>query len=167
MLKRLAVALFALCLAGPAFAQTVSCPGPTGGNCVPVVQMPTAAGQAGFPGNATPITISATGSTGAISATLPAAAAKFTYICGFNYQGSDATAAVVGNIAVTGTITATMNFGYAALALGATVPQPPPVIQNFSPCVPSSAVNTAIVVTPPTLGAGATLATVSAWGYQQ
>lgn len=115
----------------------------------------------------TPITASATGSTGAISATLAAATAKTTYICGFSYQGSDATAAVAANIAVTGTVSGTMNFGYVALAAGAAVPQPPPITQNFNPCVPSSAVNTAIVVTPPTLGAGATLATVSAWGYQQ
>lgn len=172
MLSRLsrrltAAAILFFAAAFPCAAQTIGCTGPTGSNCIPVVQMQTAAGQAGYPGNSTPITASATGSTGAIAATLTGAAAKTTYLCGFNYQGSDATAAVVGNIAVTGTITGTMNFGYAALALGATVPQPPPNAQVFTPCIPSSAVNTSIVVTPPTLGAGATIATVSAWGYLQ
>jgi hypothetical protein len=119
-----------------------------------------------YPQGATPITASATGSTGAISATLAAAAGKSTYICGFSYQGSDATAAVAANIAITGTITGTMNFGFVALAAGAAVPQPGPTTVPFAPCVQSSAVNTAIVVTPPTLGTGATIATVSAWGYQ-
>jgi hypothetical protein len=136
----------------------------TAGKAVPCATA--VAGTAGFPNGATPVTASGTGSTGAISATLAAAAGKNTYICGFSYQGSDATAAVAGNIAITGTVTGTMNVGYVALAAGATVPQPGPIIIPFSPCVPSSAVNTAIVVTPPTLGAGATIATVSAWGYQ-
>jgi hypothetical protein len=153
-------------LAGDAHAQGVPCVGPNQGNCVAVVQVEPAAGLAGYPANATPVTGSGTGSTGAVSASLPAASGKFTYICGFAYQGSDATAAVAGNIAVSGTVTGTMNFGYVALAAGTTVPQPPPAVVEFSPCVPSSAVNTAVTVTPPTLGTGATLATVSAWGYQ-
>jgi hypothetical protein len=139
-------------------------------NAANVLPSPVTVGP--FPSNtatgaaATPITASATGSTGAISATLAAAAGKFTYLCGFNYQGSQTTAAVSANIVVTGTVTATMNFGFVNLVTGAASPQPPPVIQNFTPCVPSSAVNTPIVVTPPTLGAGATLATVSVWGFQ-
>lgn len=162
----LAALVWAAIFVTAASAQTIGCTGPTGGNCVPVVQVQAASGGAGFPANSTPITASGTGSTGAISATLAASANKFTYICGFSYQGSDAAAAVAGNVAVSGTISGTMNFGYVSLASGATVPQPPPTTVTFSPCVPSSAVNTAIVVTPPTLGAGATIATVSTWGYQ-
>jgi hypothetical protein len=135
------------------------------GNAVPCQSAP-AAGTATYPLGAAPVTGTGTGSTGAISATLAAAAGKTTYICGFSYQGSDATAAVAANIAVTGTITGTMNFGYVSLAAGATVPQPPPTTVQFGPCVPGSGLNTAIVVTPPTLGAGATIATVSAWGFQ-
>jgi hypothetical protein len=122
-------------------AQTVSCLGPTGANCVPVVTTQGAVGATNYPFGAVPITATGTGSTGAISATLAAASGKFTYICGFSYQGSDGTTAVAGNIAVTGTITGTMNFGYVALAAGAAVPQPPPTIVQFNPCIPSSAVN--------------------------
>ena len=138
-----------------------------GNTCIVAATPAAGTAGAGYPPGATPVTASATGSTGAISATLPAVAGKFGYLCGLSYQGSDATAAVAGNIAVTGLISGTANFGYVALAAGAAVPQPPPITQTFSPCVQSSAVNTAIVVTPPTLGAGATLATVSVWGFTQ
>lgn len=120
-----------------------------------------------YPAGAVAITGSGTGSTAAVTGTLTAAATATTaYICGFSFQGSDATAAVNSNIAVTGTITGTMNFGYVALASGATIPQPGPVTVQFTPCVQASAVNTNIVVTSPALGAGAPLATVSVWGYR-
>jgi hypothetical protein len=140
-------------LCSAAFAQTPLPSGPSTGT--------------GYPLGASAVTSSATGSTGAISATLPALTGKLTYICGFSYQGSDATAAVAGNVVVSGTVSGSMNFGYVALAAGAAVAQPPPITVPFGPCVPASGQNTAIVVTPPVLGAGATLATVSAWGYQQ
>jgi hypothetical protein len=71
-----------------------------------------------------------------------------------------------GAITVTGTITGTMNFGYPTLALGATVPNNGSLDETFQPCIPASAINTAIVVNGPALGAGATLVTASAWGYQ-
>ena len=47
------VAAVLLSLIGGARAQTVACAGPTGGNCVPVVQMALAVGAAGFPFGAT------------------------------------------------------------------------------------------------------------------
>lgn len=174
MIRKLSLVLAASLWASLAFGQannsnTWQTPGnETVGGFVHM--LPNSAGQAVPDGNNIPpgvgVTASATGSTGAISATLAGVAGKTTYICGFSYQGSDATAAVAGNIAVTGTITGTMNYGYVALAAGAAVAQPPPTTVSFAPCVPASATNTAIVVTPPTLGAGATIATVSAWGFQ-
>jgi hypothetical protein len=121
----------------------------------------------GYPPNATPISASATGTTGAVVATLAAVAGKTTYICGWSYQGSDATAGQSGTVVISGTITGSLNFAYPTLAAGATTPQPGPLGNLFTPCVPASAANTTIVVTSPALGAGATVAAVSAWGFQQ
>jgi hypothetical protein len=115
----------------------------------------------------TPVTASATGTTGAITATLPAVSGKTTYICGFQYMGTNATAAnPATNVTITGTISGTLNFGYPTLAAAATVANTPPVGEVFTPCIQAAAINTAIVVNGPVLGAGATLATVSAWGFQ-
>jgi hypothetical protein len=150
-MKRFAALLPILCLLAfltPAHAQ-LACPNPF----------------AAAP--CTAITATATGTTGAITATLAAAAGKTTYICGFSFTGTNATAAnTTATITVTGTITGTMNFGYPTLALGATVPNNGSLDETFQPCIPASAINSAIVVNGPALGAGATLVTASAWGYQ-
>lgn len=118
-----------------------------------------------YPGNATaasnPITISATGTTGAVTATLAAAANKTTFICGFNID-SDATAATVVAATLTGTVTGTMNFRESVGAVASATAHNP---QNFSPCIPASGVNTAIVVNAGAAGAAGNTA-VSAWGYQ-
>lgn len=114
----------------------------------------------------TPVTNTATGTTGAVVATLPAVAGKTTYLCGFYYTGTNATAANgATTVTVTGTIGGTMSFGFPTLAAAATVPNTMPVDEQFMPCVAASAINTAIAVNGPALGAGATLATVTAWGY--
>jgi hypothetical protein len=114
-----------------------------------------------------PVTASATGSTAAITATLPAVAGKTTYICGLTFTGTNATAAnTATSVTVTGTITGTLNFGFPTLAAAATVPNAPPLIVPFTPCIAASAINTPIVVNGPALGAGATLVTVTAWGLQ-
>jgi hypothetical protein len=98
---------------------------------------------------------------------LPAVAGKTTYICGFYFFGTNATAANTGtSVTITGTITGTMTFGFTTLA-GVTVANSPPLNVLFTPpCVAASAINTAIVVNGPALGTGATLVTLSAWGYQ-
>ena len=120
-----------------------------------------------YPSGSTPVTSSATGTTGAITATLAAAAGKTTYICGFFFAGTNATAAnTATNLTITGTISGTLNFGFPTLAAGATIPNSAPIDEEFYPCVPGSAVNTAVVVNGPALGAGATLVTVTAWGFQ-
>lgn len=123
--------------------------------------------QAVFPPGAIPITASANGTTGVVTATIAAQASKTAVICGFFYAGSNATAAQNGSVTVTGIVGGTMSFGYPTLALGATVPVTPPVDEAFLPCVPATSVNTAITVNGPALGAGATLATVTAWGFYQ
>lgn len=121
----------------------------------------------GIPPNAIPVTSSATGTTGATTATLAALAGKTTYICGFVFTGTNATGAnTATNVTVTGTTGGTMNFGFPTLAAAATVPNPQPVDEAFLPCIPATSANTAIVVNGPALGAGATLVTITAWGYQ-
>jgi hypothetical protein len=153
-MARFLAALLALCFLAfmsPAHAQ-LSCPDPF------------SAGGA----NCTPVTASASGSTGAIAATLPAVAGKTTFICGLYFSGTNATAAnPATSVTVTGTIGGTMTFGFPTLAAAATVPNTLPIEEEFVPCIAASAVNTAIVVNGPALGAGATLVTASAWGYSR
>lgn len=108
------------------------------------------------------LTISATGTTGATAATIPAVASVTNWICGFSVK-SNATAAVTGNITVAGVVTATMNFTHWTAPLASGIGE---TTQTFSPCIPSSAVNTAIVITGPAPGTGGTIS-VSAWGYKK
>lgn len=148
--------------AGSPSAQVVSVQGVSGGTVVPV-SLSAAAGAAGYPTGATPITASATGTTAAVVATLAASATgKTTYICGFIIT-ADATALTTGAATVTGTITGTLNFiqAVAAVTNGTSVLSPP----AFTPCIPGSAVNTAIVVTSAAAGTGGNTA-VSTWGFQ-
>lgn len=114
----------------------------------------------GFPNNSIPLTASATGTTGAISATLPGVTGKTTFICGFTLTSGGTTTALVATATITGTIGGTMSYVY-VFAAGA---------QGlfgiaFPNCIPASAQNTAIVVNQPA-GGTATVAAVSAWGYQ-
>jgi|SRR5882762_3633309 len=124
--------------------------------------------QLGYPPGANPITASATGTTGAIAATIPAVVGKTAYLCGFYYTGTNATAAnPATSVTVTGLVGGTMSYGFPTLALGAAVPNTIPIDDAFLPCIASSSVNTAVVINGPALGSGATLATATAWGYYQ
>jgi hypothetical protein len=98
------------------------------------------------------------------TATLAAAAGKNTYICGFLITSTGSTGAAVVAPTVTGVITGTLTLAYATVA-GATLSNQPLAV-TFTPCIQSSATNTAIAVSLPSLGAGNTNATVNAWGYQ-
>lgn len=97
-------------------------------------------------------------------ATLAAAAGKTTYITGFQVTGAGATAALNVVATVAGVITGTMSYVVTA-PVGATVAISALNVQFPTP-VPASAVNTAIVVTLPALGAGNTHAAVAAQGFQ-
>lgn len=121
-----------------------------------------------YPANtipAVPVT-SSSGNVAAASAvaTLAAAASKSTFITGFQATGSGATLGSCVNITVTGVIGGTMTYTFCAAA-GVLVSDSP-LIVSFSPPLQSSAVNTAIVVTMPSLGTGNTNAAVNAQGYQ-
>lgn len=98
-------------------------------------------------------------------ATLAAAAGLTTYISGFTVTGLGATAAGVVALTVAGLQGGTLTYNVPVPA-GATVGLTPLSVV-FNPPLPASAVNTAIVVTLPALGAGNTNAAVVATGYQQ
>ncbi len=113
-----------------------------------------------YPAAATAITASNTGTTGTVTATLPANASARTYICWFSIDAA-ATAATNGNATVTGSINGSLNF---TQDVGIS-PAVSHLFRTFSPCVPSSAVNTGIAVNAIAAGAGG-LTSVSAGGYQ-
>lgn len=107
------------------------------------------------------ITGNAAGSTAAVVGTLAAAAAKTTYICGFNVQAIGGTA-TVGPVTVGGLVGSSQVYqtDVNSATVGKTV-----AAQTFSPCIPASAVNTAITVTT-TANGTATAVDVNSWGYQ-
>lgn len=121
-----------------------------------------AATATGYPNNSTPVTASATGTTGAVTATLPAINGKTTFLCGFVMTSGGTTAATTGPATVTGTINGALNFVYEEPALAAGQGR---LVVPFAPCVPASGQNTAIVINMPAGGAGTTAA-VTSWGYQ-
>lgn len=96
-------------------------------------------------------------------ATIPAVAGKTVYITGFDIDSTGATAAAVVSPTMAGVISGTRTYTYATVA-GATAANPT-MSKRFNPPIPASAVNTAIVVTCPALGAGNTNATVNAYGF--
>lgn len=126
-------------------------------------QQPPSGGTAtgtGYPSNSLPVTASATGTTGAIVATLPSSPGRTTFICGFTMTSGGTTAALVSNATVAGTISGTMNFSYVDVSSGQGL-----LGVAFPVCIPANAASTAIVVTQPAGGTG-TVGAVSAWGYQ-
>jgi hypothetical protein len=120
---------------------------------------------AGYPAGATPLSISSGNVAAAVaSATLAAAAGVTTYITGFEMTGAGATAASVVSLTVAGLLGGTCTYSVpvpAGAAVGIT-----PLLVNFIRPLPASAVNTAIVVSCPSLGAGNTNAAVSAHGFR-
>jgi len=147
----------------------------TGGNAavpcsaatpLPVTQGTIAAGTAGagYPPGATPVSNAATGTTAGATATLPAAAGKFTYICGFSVSPGSATTAITINVVMTAAGTFTFSVGAPVTAVGTTGAN---IIHPITPCIPGSAVNTTVTVAAGALGAGGVNQDVNAWGFQQ
>lgn len=129
-------------------------------NCNPVsATNPLPAGLASL---GTQISGNAAGSTGAVVGTLAAAAAKTTYICGFNVQAIGGTA-TVGPITVAGLVGSSQVYqtDVNSATVGKTVAS-----ATFLPCIPASAVNTAITITT-TADGTATAVDVNSWGFQQ
>jgi hypothetical protein len=102
---------------------------------------------------------------GTATATLAASATKNTYITGFQVTALGATAAANVDCTVsglTGPTTFHYNFSFPA---GATVPATPLIVSFPNPLI-SNAVNTAIVTSCPSGGAGNTYTSVVAQGFQ-
>jgi hypothetical protein len=114
-----------------------------------------------YPAGTTPITASATGTTAATTATLAASASLKTYLCSYSVR-ANATAATTVLNTVTGVVTATLShqMWVAPAASGIGIDE-----QVFWPCVPSSAINTAVAVVSGAPGTGG-LVSVTATGYQ-
>jgi hypothetical protein len=114
-----------------------------------------------YPATAVPYTATATGTTGATTATLAGASSVTTYLCGFSIR-ANATAAATGNATVTGVITATLNFTQwtAPNASGIGVTE-----EIFNPCIPASGTNQSIAVVSAAPGTGGVVS-VTAWGYK-
>lgn len=132
-----------------------------GNQCTTGNSVGAGSGTAGYVSNATPVTVASTGTVSAVTAAIPAAAGKFSYICGFDITIiQNATAAVPTTPTVTGT-QATLTYQMVNAVSTTTL-----LTHAYNPCLPSSAANTAITVTSPA-DADATTVDINVWGFQQ
>lgn len=96
-------------------------------------------------------------------ATLTPTATTKAYLAGFQITGAGATVALPVSVTVAGLLGGTRTFNYTFVA-GALLANTP-LIVRFTPPLPASAVNTAIVVTCPSSGTGGTNNTANAQGF--
>lgn len=117
-----------------------------------------------YPASSTPL-IAGSGNVAAATATatLGAVASKTMYLTGFTCTAGGATAAAVVDVTVAGLLGGSRIYTFGAPA-GAGVPATPLNVA-FNPPLPASAVNTAISVSFPSLGAGNVRAAVVATGF--
>lgn len=97
------------------------------------------------------------------AATLTGTATTTVYISGFEVTGSGSTSGLPVTVTVAGLLGGTRSYTYSFIA-GALIANVPLLVQ-FNPPLPASAVNTAIVVTCPAGGTGNTNNTVVAHGF--
>lgn len=121
-----------------------------------------------YPGNATAVAVPINASSGNVAAgtaaaTLAAAGSKFTYMSGFQFTSSGSTVGLPVICTITG-ITTTKSYIVTSVA-GVLLANAPLIVQ-FNPPLQSSAVNTAIVASCPSLGTGNTNAVMTADGFQ-
>src|SRR6266496_1532536 len=128
---------------------------------VVTVQSPITLGSAGYPSASTPIAGNASGSTSAVIGTLAGVASKTTYMCDFDVSALG-TSGSIGPIVISGLLGGSKTYQIGTLATGTQQL----ISKNFTPCIPASAVNTAIVITT-TADATATAVNVNSSGYQQ
>lgn len=124
-----------------------------------VAASPNSGGFGQYPSGSTPVTGIGTGSTGAVVGTLAAIPGQKTWICGFDVSGIGGTAAL-GPVVVAGLTGGSFTYQISSTAAGITLSR------TFTPCIPASAVNTAITVTT-TADGTATAVDVNAWGFRQ
>lgn len=106
-----------------------------------------------------PVVAVATGTTGAVVATMSAQAGKTNWICGLDVSATGGTA-TNGPVVVAGTLTGSLTYQLSANVANQAVN----FNRTYTPCIPASAPNTAITVTT-TAAAGATAVDVQAWGF--
>lgn len=111
-----------------------------------------------YPSTSVPLTSGASGTTGAVVATLAAATGLTNYISGFDVSATGGTAAV-GPIVVAGLKGGSFTYQMFSSATGANLSI------RYNPPIPASATNTAITVTT-TADATASAVNVNAWGFQ-
>lgn len=130
---------------------------------VVIPDTPTGFAAEKLPSAATPQYVSSGNKAAAVaSAAIPATAGQYSWLNGFDITGGGATGASVVQATVTdGTWTLTYEV---AVPAGATVGLTPLFVRFPTP-LRSTAVNTAITVSCPSLGAGNTNACVNAEGY--
>jgi hypothetical protein len=110
------------------------------------------------------VTAEATGTTAAVPATIPADVGYTAYLCGFSVSPGSATTAITINVVVTGLINGTMTWAVGAPVTAAGVTGAVLTVP-FTPCMPASAINSAITVTSGALGTSGINNDVNAWGY--
>jgi hypothetical protein len=173
MRKQILAALFFCFVASQAFAQTTPVVLPngcgTGNPGSPSLGYLTVdstlrlcaqtSGSGTFPAASTPVAGNASGTTGAVVGTLAGTIGKTTYLCDFDVAAIGGTAAI-GPITVTGLAGGTKTYQMTSSATGSLLSK------SFSPCIPASAANTAIVITT-TADGTATTVNVNSDGYQQ
>lgn len=115
---------------------------------------------AGYPAGATPIVAVGAGSTASVAAAIAGASGKTSYICGFQISSLGGTA-TSGPVTMTN-VSATMTFQLGVNSGTATATN---FTQTFSPCLPSTTVNTTITVAT-TANASGTAVDVQVWGYR-
>lgn len=125
---------------------------------------PTSSVQA--PANSTNVLAGASPSTGNTqdTVTLTPSSTTTAWICGFTATIGGNTAGQRNVITVSGVLGGTQSY-VVAVQIGSNLTTTQQ--QVFSPCIPATAVNTPIVVTSPSAGAGNGNQALVAWGYQQ
>lgn len=125
---------------------------------------PLAVTQGGPASGQTAFTAAAAGTTGAVTLTIAAVAAKTNFLCGFDVSAIGGTAAVgpitlVGLAGATGAAT-TLTYQLASSAGGSLLSE------KFTPCAPANSTSLAVVITT-TADGTASAVDVNAWGFQQ
>lgn len=100
---------------------------------------------------------------GTTTATLAAVATQLNYLSGFIATGSGSTAGAAVNLTITGLVGGTQTYTFTAPA--SIITGAAPLVVNFPQPIPATAINTAIVVSMPTLGAGSTNSAIVAYGF--
>lgn len=118
----------------------------------------------GYPNQTTPVSAASGNVANAIAAaSLAAVAGKRGYVTGFEITAGGATAAALAEATLAGILGGTATYIFGAPA-GAAV-QAVPLIVKFQMPIPASAINTAITISLPALGAGNTKAAVAIHGF--